>query len=75
MNKEQIERYAYFISFSHHLSDFDFDAHRDVVLAEIEDEESGVVNVWEPFERMSRRELLDSIYNLANHIIEMFSND
>jgi hypothetical protein len=72
MSKEQIERYAYHISLSHHLSDFDFDSHRYNVLEKIE---KGEADVWQPFENFSTQELLDSIYNLANHIIEMFSND
>lgn len=72
MSKEQLERYAYHIAFSHHLSDFDFDAHRDDVLAEIE---KGEACVWQPFENFSKQDLLDSIYNLANQIIELFGND
>lgn len=72
MSKEQLERYAYFISFSHHLSDFDHEMHRDDVLVTIEKEEACV---WEPFENFSKYELLDSVYNLANHIMEMFGND
>ena len=72
MSTEQLERYAYHIAFSHHLSDFDFDAHRDDVLITIE---KGEADVWQPFENFSTQELLDSIYNLAAQIIEMFGND
>lgn len=72
MSKEQLQRYAYHIAFSHHLSDFDFDAHRDDVLITIE---KGEAEVWQPFENFSKQELLDSIYTLAAHIEMMFGND
>ena len=72
MNNEQIERYAYHISLSHHLSDFDTDADVQDVIDEIN---SGEANVWEPFENMRPESLLSSIFNLAHHIQTMFTND